>query len=36
MLLKMTIFQRFLGGFEVMFGKMLGACGDLFCGRVSL
>ena len=28
MLLKMIIFQRVLGGFDVIFGKMLAECGD--------
>ena len=28
MLLKMNTFQRVLGGFEVIFGKVLAACGD--------
>jgi len=28
MLLKMTIFQCVLGGFDVIFGKVLAECGD--------
>ena len=26
--LKMTMFQRVLGGFDVIFGKVLAECGD--------